>query len=61
MNPTQPLFNSGKFKGTCSGRNCKREPKTRLRIKYLKRVGEFCELCANDLKESDLVEESVTT
>jgi hypothetical protein len=39
--------------------NCKREPKIKLRIKYLKRVGEFCELCANDLMEAGLVEESI--
>jgi hypothetical protein len=57
MNPTQPLFNSDRFKGICSGRNCERKPTTKLRIKYLKKVGEFCELCAIDLIEAGLVEE----
>lgn len=61
MNSTTLLLNSNRFKGICSGRDCKRKPTTRLRIKYLKRVGEFCELCANDLMEAGLVEESVTT
>ena len=38
--------------------NCKREPKIKFKIKYLKRTGEFCELCANDLMDAGLVEES---
>jgi hypothetical protein len=57
MNPTQPLFNSDGFKGICSGRNCKRELTTKLKIKYLKKVGAFCEQCARGLIESGLVEE----
>jgi hypothetical protein len=60
MNPAQPLFNSDGFKGICSGRNCKREPTTRLKIKYLKKVGTFCEQCTNSLIESDLVEEKLS-
>jgi hypothetical protein len=59
MNPSQPLFNLDGFKAICSGRNCDREPKIKLRVKYLKKVGEFCELCANDLMDTGLVEESI--
>jgi hypothetical protein len=56
MNHSQSSFNTDRFKDICSGRNCKRKPATRLRIKYVKRIGEFCELCAADLIEADLVE-----
>jgi hypothetical protein len=59
MNPTQPLFNSDRFKGICSGRNCARKPTTILQIKYLKKVGQFCEMCAADLTKAGLVEENV--
>jgi hypothetical protein len=57
MNPTQPIFNFGGFKGICSCRNCDRKPTTRLRIKYLRKVGQFCEPCAADLMKAGLVEE----
>jgi hypothetical protein len=58
MNPTQPLFNLDGFKVICSGRNCARKPTTTLRIKYVRKVGQFCELCAADLMNAGLVEEN---
>jgi hypothetical protein len=60
MNPAQTLFNSDGFKGICSGRNCKREPTTRLKIKYIKKVGAFCGQCASSLIDSGLVEEKLS-
>ena len=57
MNHTQSLSNSDGFKGICSGRNCDRKSTTSLRIKYLRKVGQFCEICAADLMKAGLVEE----
>jgi hypothetical protein len=47
------------FKATCSGRDCPRKPRRLLRIKYVQKVGKFCETCAADLLEAGLVEEEM--
>ncbi|MGH9974762.1 MAG: hypothetical protein ACRD8Z_02855 [Nitrososphaeraceae archaeon] len=61
MNPTQPIFNLDGFKGICSCRNCDRKPTTSLKIKYLRKIGQFCELCAADLMKADLVEQNCSS
>jgi hypothetical protein len=57
MNPTLLLCNSDRFKDSCSGRGCDRKPVRYLKIKYIKKIGNFCQICADDLLESDLAEE----
>jgi hypothetical protein len=52
-------YNIDRFKAVCSGRDCARKPKRLLRIKYLKKVGKFCEACASDLLEAGLVDEEL--
>ncbi|MGH9982500.1 MAG: hypothetical protein ACRD8W_00915 [Nitrososphaeraceae archaeon] len=52
-------YNIDRFSGICSGRDCTRKPKKLLRIKYIKKVGKFCEACASDLFEVDLVDEEL--
>ncbi|CAN5498848.1 hypothetical protein BH18THE2_BH18THE2_25560 [soil metagenome] len=57
MNPTVLLYNSDRFEDSYSGRGCDRKPVRYLKIKYIKKIGNFCQICADDLLESGLVEE----
>jgi hypothetical protein len=53
--------NLGRFKAICSGRDCARKPTKILKIKYIKKVGDFCEGCAADLLKAGLVEEELVS
>jgi hypothetical protein len=50
---------SDRFKEICSGRDCTKRPIRLLRIKYVKKLGKFCEACASDLLEAGLVDEEL--
>lgn len=52
-------YNSDRFKAICSGLDCPRKPTKLLRIKYVKKAGKFCEVCAAHLFELGLVEEEL--
>ena len=56
MNSRLSSYQSDKFKG-CDGRGCNEKPIKYLRIKYVKKIGSFCDRCANDLLESGLAED----
>jgi hypothetical protein len=56
---SKETYSFGGFKAICSGRDCIRKPARLLRIKYIKSVGKFCEKCAADLFEADLVDEEL--
>lgn len=52
-------YNLDRFNGICSGRDCTRKPVRLLRIKFVKKLGKFCEACASDLLEAGLVDEEL--
>jgi hypothetical protein len=39
----------------CAGKGCTNEGKIALRIKYLRKVGYFCDTCTAELLQHDLV------
>jgi hypothetical protein len=41
----------------CAGKECKNKGNRVLMIRYLDKIGYFCEDCANDLLRSELAEE----
>ena len=41
----------------CACKNCPNEAKIYLKIKFLHKVGQFCNICAVDLKEHGIAEE----
>ena len=45
-----------KYKTICAGINCSNKPTSRLKIKYINKVGNFCKICADDLLKSELAE-----
>jgi len=51
------LYESDQFK-TCDGRGCNQKAIKSLRIKYVKKIGSFCEKCAGDLLECRLTEDA---
>jgi hypothetical protein len=55
--PTQDYNNhKHKYKTICAGINCSNKPTSRLKIKYINKVGNFCKTCAEDLLKSELAE-----
>ncbi len=40
----------------CAGKNCSNKATSPLKVKYINKIGHFCQLCANDLLQLDLVE-----
>ena len=48
-------FSFDKTKKKCAGRDCERTGTRILRIRFLNKVGIFCEMCANGLLAEDLV------
>jgi len=38
----------------CAGKDCVKEGRIPLRIKYLRKIGYFCEACTADLLQHDL-------
>jgi hypothetical protein len=49
-------YKSDKFKD-CDGRGCNQKPIKYLRIKYVNKIGSFCDKCASDLLGSGLAED----
>jgi hypothetical protein len=43
----------------CACKNCPNEAKIYLKIKFVNKGGQFCNICAVDLKEHGIVEEVV--
>jgi hypothetical protein len=41
----------------CACRNCTNEAKMYLKIKFVNKVGQFCNICAVDLKNHGIAEE----
>ena len=41
----------------CACKNCPNEAKICLKIKFVHKVGQFCNICAVDLKEHGIAEE----
>jgi hypothetical protein len=60
MNPNTS-YNLGRFKVICSGRDCTRKPTKILKVKYIKKIGNFCEACAADLLKAGLIEEELAS
>ncbi len=56
MNSRLSSYKSDKFKG-CDRRGCNQKPIKYLRIKYIKKIGIFCDKCASDLLKSGLAED----
>jgi hypothetical protein len=56
MNSRLSLYQSDKFK-CCNRRGCNQKPIKYLRIKYVNKIGSFCDRCVNDLLESGLAED----
>ena len=48
-----------KFAYVCAGLNCSNKPTTALKIKYINKVGHFCQICTNDLLKSELAKKFV--
>jgi hypothetical protein len=46
-------YNSEEYK-QCAGKGCKEEAKTVLKIKYLQKIGYFCDFCKAELMRLDL-------
>ena len=44
---------------TCAGLNCSNKPTSILKVKYINKVGHFCQKCTDDLLQSELAEKSV--
>jgi hypothetical protein len=40
----------------CAGKECHNEATTKLKIKYIKKAGYFCEYCYIELKNLDLID-----
>lgn len=49
-------YNSNRNEAKCCGTNCKRTPTKLLKVRYVNRIGCFCDVCADDLLEADLAE-----
>jgi hypothetical protein len=43
----------------CAGKECNNEATIKLKIRYIKRVGYFCESCHTELKNLDLIDSEV--
>jgi|tagenome__1003787_1003787.scaffolds.fasta_scaffold20333944_2 hypothetical protein len=46
-----------RYKDSCAGLNCSNKPITILKVKYINKIGYFCQKCKSDLLQLDLVEE----
>lgn len=42
---------------TCAGLQCLNKPITKLKIKYINKIGDFCQRCTDDLLRSELAVE----
>ncbi|HSF49322.1 MAG TPA: hypothetical protein VLA74_01060 [Nitrososphaeraceae archaeon] len=41
----------------CAGKNCPNDATVKLKIKFIKKIGYFCESCTSELKTLDLTEQ----
>jgi hypothetical protein len=44
-------------KKPCAGKDCQNQAKTFLKIRYIHRVGQFCDNCTLNLKRDGIAEE----
>ena len=48
-----------KFEETCAGLNCSNRPTSILKVKYINKIGHFCQQCSVDILKSELAEKIV--
>jgi hypothetical protein len=45
------------FATGCSGLNCSKKAISKLKVKYINKIGHFCQKCKSELLQLELVEE----